>query len=84
MKENKHAKVRVAAWKVTLPLRGEQSLDKERDIRGIENNACVSNNGPAQAHPMGGKDFITSDQRGSLSPFCECWVSMLGANPNLP
>jgi len=47
MKENKHAKVRVAAWKVTLPLRGEQSLDKERDIRGIEGDAHVLNNDPA-------------------------------------
>ena len=53
-------------------LRGEQSLDKERDIRGIENDAHAPNSSPAQAQPMKEKDFITSDQRESLSPFCKC------------
>jgi len=69
---------------VTLPLRGEQSLDKERDIGGIKNDACVLNSGPAQAQPTKVRDFIASDHRGSLSLFCECWVSMSGANFTLP
>ena len=34
---------------VTLPLHGEQSLDKERDIRGTRSDARVLNNGLAQA-----------------------------------
>ena len=44
----------------------------------------VSSSGLAQAQPMGGKDFITFDQKGSLSPFYECWVSILGENLTLP
>ena len=54
------------------------------DIKGIESNARVLNSGLTQSQPMGGKDFITSDQRRSLSPFRECWVSMLGVNLTLP
>ena len=56
-----------------MPLCGKQSLDKERDIRGIESNAHVPNNGLTQVQLMEGKDFITSGQRESLSPFCEYW-----------
>ena len=51
-RESKHAEVKVKAWKVTLPLRGEQSLDKERDIEGIKNDARVLNSGIAQAQPI--------------------------------
>ena len=51
---------------------------------GIESNAHVPNNGPAHVQLMEGKDFITSDQRESLSPFCEYWVSISGANFTLP
>ena len=54
----------MAAWKMTLPLRREQFLDKERDIKGLESNAHVPNSGLAQAQPMGGKDFITFNQKG--------------------
>ena len=61
----------------------EQSLDKERDIRGTKSDAHVLNNGPAQAQLINGY-FITSDHRGLLSPFCEYWVSMSSANLTLP
>ena len=63
-RESEHAEVSIAVWKMTLPLRREQFLDKERDIKGLESNAHVPNNGLAQAQPMGGKDFITFDQKG--------------------
>ena len=49
-----HAKVRAMAWRVTLPLRGEQSLDKERDIRGARSDTHFLNSGPAQAQPIRG------------------------------
>ena len=48
-REKEHAEVSIAAWKVILPLLGEQSLDKEKDIRDLGSNACVPNSGPAQA-----------------------------------
>ena len=41
-RENEHTKVSIAAWKVTLPLCREQSLDKEMDIKGLESNAHVT------------------------------------------
>ena len=71
-------------WKVTLPLREEQSLDKERDIGGSKSDAHVLNSGLAQAQPIKGKDFIAYNHKGSLSPFCEFWVSMSSANLTLP
>ena len=40
-KESNHVEVKVAAWIMTLPLCGEQSLDKERDIKGINSDARV-------------------------------------------
>lgn len=58
-------------------------MDKERDIRGIESDVRVPNSGLAQTQLMKWEDFITSDQRGSLSPFCEYWVSISGANLTL-
>ena len=54
------------------------------EIKGLKSDACVHYSGLTQAQPMGGNDFITSDQRGLLSPFCESWVSMSGANLTLP
>ena len=48
-RENDHVKVSIVEWKVTLPLHGGQSLDKERDIKGLESNAHVPNSSPAQA-----------------------------------
>ena len=53
-RENEHAKVRVVVLGVTLPLCGKQSLDKERDIRGTNSDACVLNSGPAQAELIKG------------------------------
>ena len=82
-RESANAKVRVVAQRVTLPLRGEQSLDKERDTRGTKSDARVLDNGPTQAQPIKGY-FIASDHKGSLSPFYECCVSMSGANLTLP
>ena len=46
-RKNEHAEVSIATSKVALPLRGEKSLEKERDIRGLESDARVSNSGPA-------------------------------------
>ena len=40
-RESKHAKVKIAAWRVTLPLHGEKLLDKERDLKGIKSDARV-------------------------------------------
>ena len=82
-RESEHAKVRVVAQRVTLPLCGEKSLDKERDTRGNKSDARVLDSGPAQAQPINGY-FIASDHKGSLSPFYECCVSMSGANLTLP
>ena len=82
-RESEHAKVRVVAQRVTLPLCGEKSLDKERDTRGNKSDACVLDSGPAQAQPINWY-FIASDHRGSLSPFYECYVSISGANLTLP
>ena len=47
--ERKHASVRVMEQRVALLLRGEQTLDKERDIKDIGSDTRVFNNGPAQA-----------------------------------
>ena len=47
--EIKHANVRVVGPRVALLLHGEQTLDKERDIRGVGSDIHVSNGGPAQA-----------------------------------
>ena len=68
---------------MTLPQCGEQSLDKERDIRGTKSDARVLNSGLAQAQPIKGY-FITFDHRGSLSPFCEYWVYISSAKLTLP
>ena len=39
---------------MALPLREEQTLDKERDIRGARSDALVLNSGPTQNHPIKG------------------------------
>ena len=40
--------------RATLLLRGEQTFDKERDIRDAKSDTCVSNSGPTQAQPIRG------------------------------
>ena len=53
-RERKHANVKVVGWRVSLPLCGEQAIDKERDIREAKSGTCVLNGGPAQNQPIRG------------------------------
>ena len=52
--ERKHANVRVVEWRVVLLLRGEQAIDKEKDIREAKSDARVLNSGLAQNQPIRG------------------------------
>ena len=52
--ERKHANVRVAEWRVVLLLRGEQAIDKEKDIGEAKSDARVLNSGLAQNQPIRG------------------------------
>ena len=51
--ERKHANVRVVEWRVVLLLRGEQAIDKEKDIREAMSDARVFNSDPTQNQPIG-------------------------------
>ena len=53
-REREHTKVRIVARRVTLPLHGEQSLDKERDFRGTKSDTHALNSGPTQVQPRRG------------------------------
>ena len=46
--ERKHTNVMVVGWRVSLPLHGEQAIDKERDIRETRSGTHVLNSGPIQ------------------------------------
>ena len=52
--ERKHANIRVVGWRVSLPLCGEQAIEKERDIREAKNGTCVLNSGLEQNQPIRG------------------------------
>ena len=52
--ERKHANVRIVEWKVALLLRGEQTIDKEKDIKGARSYARVLNSGLEQNQPIRG------------------------------
>ena len=47
--ERKHIDVRVMGWKAALLQRGEQAINKERDIRDTRSDAHVLSSGPTQA-----------------------------------
>ena len=53
-RERKHASDKVVERRVALLLRGEQTLDKERDIRDTRSDTRVLNNGPTQAQLIRG------------------------------
>ena len=53
-RERKHANDKVVERRVALLLRGEQTLDKERDIRDTRSDTRVLNNGPTQTQPIRG------------------------------
>jgi len=67
--KRRQANVRVVGWKTALLRRGEQAIDKERDIRDARSDTRVLNGGPTQAQPIMGV-FIASDHRGHYLPFC--------------
>ncbi|XP_030923179.1 uncharacterized protein LOC115950070 [Quercus lobata] len=52
--ERRHTNVKVVGWRAALLQRGEQVIDKERDIKEARSDARVLSNGPAQAHPIRG------------------------------
>ena len=52
--ERKHANVRVVEWRVVLLLRGEQAINKEKDIGEAKSDARVLNSGLAQNQPIRG------------------------------
>ena len=52
--ERKHANVRVVGWRAALLQRGQQAMDKERDIREARSDARVISSGPVQAQPTRG------------------------------
>ena len=54
-----------------MPLCGEQSLDKERDIKGIESDAHVLDSGLALAQPIKRRDLIAFDPP-FMSDKCPC------------
>ena len=53
-RERKHANDKVVERRVALLLCGEQTLDKERDIKNTKSDTRVSNSGLAQAQPIRG------------------------------
>ena len=52
--ERKFIDVRVVGWRVALLCRGEQVIDKERDIREVRSGTHILSNGPAHPQPMSG------------------------------
>ena len=50
----KHTNVRIVEQRVALLLRGEQTLDKESDIRDTRSDSCVLDSGPTQAQSING------------------------------
>ena len=46
-RERRHANVKVVRWRAALLQRGEQAIDKERDIWDARSDAHVLNSGPA-------------------------------------
>ena len=50
--ERKHANIRVVEWRAALLLRGEQAIDKEKDIREAKTDTRVLNSGLAQNKPI--------------------------------
>ena len=68
-RERKHANDKVVERRVALLLRGEQTLDKERDIRDTRSDTHVLNSGPTQAQSKN-ECFIASDHEGLLFSFC--------------
>ena len=52
--ERRHTNARVVGWRVALLQRGEQTLDKERDIRGAKIDKRILSSGPAKAQPIRG------------------------------
>ena len=48
-RERKHANDKVVERRVALLLRGEQTLDKEGNIKDARSNTRVLNSGPTQA-----------------------------------
>ena len=47
--ERRHANARVVGWRAVLLQRGEQAIDKERDIKEARRDTCVLSNDLAQA-----------------------------------
>ena len=52
--ERKHVNIRVVEWRAALLLRGEQAIDKEKDIREAKSDTRVLNSGLAQNKPIKG------------------------------
>ena len=52
--EKNHTNVRVVEQRVALLLRGEKTMDKERDIRDARSDTYVLNSGLTQAQPIKG------------------------------
>ena len=50
--ERKHANVKVVERRVALLLRGEHTVDNEKDIREAKSDARVHNSGLAQNQPI--------------------------------
>ena len=67
--ERRHANVRVVGWRAALLQRGEQAMDKERDIREVRSDdAHVISSGPTQAQPIRGVLYHLTI-RGRYLPF---------------
>ena len=53
-REKTHQCQGIVGWKAALLQRGEQAIDKERDIREVRSDARALGSGLAQAQPIKG------------------------------